>query len=133
MGVPPYLLLGPWGCEQQKGSSAAARQRSSLLRLFLGNMYTDLNFPSNERQPVPNLRVETTHLTPNQPLHRFKVKATGETGAAVSENGYGHVIGRSVSIGPRQNVLVIDLCDDQTGEIRTFRADFLERIQDDAN
>lgn len=66
--------------------------------------------------------------TQERKVQRYKVKATGETGAGISDNGSRNV-GRLATIGPELNVQLIDICDDTTGEVRTFRAEFLERIE----
>jgi hypothetical protein len=67
--------------------------------------------------------------SPERKIQRYRVKATGETGAGVSANG-SPTVGRSASIGPQDNVQLIDICDDKTGEVRTFRAEVLERISE---
>lgn len=77
---------------------------------------------------MPNLTRETDHGAPRAP--RFKIKATGDTGTAVSENGRPGLIGRLVSMGPKNNIRVIDLCDDASGEIRTYLAEKLEEVSD---
>jgi hypothetical protein len=66
--------------------------------------------------------------SPERKFQRYKVKATGETGSGVSDNGNRNV-GRLATIGPELNVRLIDLCDDKTGEVRTYRAEFLEQIE----
>ncbi|MGC7152966.1 hypothetical protein [Paenarthrobacter ureafaciens] len=76
---------------------------------------------------MPNLREEFS--TPRRNVQRYRVKATNETGTALSETNGLDNVGRLVTIGNAFNVPVIDLCDDNTGEIRTFRADRLERIE----
>lgn len=65
--------------------------------------------------------------SPERKTHRYKVKATGETGSGVSDNGSRNV-GRLATIGPKLNIQLIDVCDDVTGEVRTFRADYLEEL-----
>jgi hypothetical protein len=65
---------------------------------------------------------------PERPTHRYRVKATGETGSALSGAHSSRVVGRLVTIGPDLNVRVIDLCHDSSGEIRTYREEFLEVI-----
>lgn len=74
---------------------------------------------------MPNLI--QTFSSPERKIQRFKVEATGETGSGVSDNGSRNV-GRLATIGPELNVSLIDLCDDKTGEVRTYRAEFLEKI-----
>jgi hypothetical protein len=83
--------------------------------------------PHTEENHMPNLVVETFR-SPERKTHRYKVKATGETGAGVSDNGSRNV-GRLATIGPELNIQLIDICDDKTGEVRTFRAEFLELIE----
>lgn len=78
---------------------------------------------------MPEMRWETTG-SPKQIERRFRVIATGEEGSAVSENGASSIIDRLVTIGPEWNIRVIDLCHDETGEIRTYRSDRLEEIKD---
>jgi hypothetical protein len=73
---------------------------------------------------MPNVQIFTS---PERKVQRYKVKATGETGAGVSDHGSRNV-GRLATIGPELNVQLIDICDDKTGEVRTFRAEFLELI-----
>jgi hypothetical protein len=76
---------------------------------------------------MPNLTVETFR-TPERQTRRFKVKATGDIGSAVSENGSREVT-RLAAIGSQLNIQLIDLCDDDTGEVRTYRAEYLEEIE----
>lgn len=76
---------------------------------------------------MPNMTVE--HFSsPQRKLRRFRVKATGETGTALSEHGTGNVH-RMATMGPALNVALIDLCNDATGEVRTFRAEYLEEVE----
>ena len=75
---------------------------------------------------MPNL--QRTGTGPTRRGRRFKVKATGEVGTGLSStNGISNV-GRYATIGLEMNVTVIDLCMDETGEIRTFRLDYLEEL-----
>jgi hypothetical protein len=74
---------------------------------------------------MPNL--VQTFSSPERKVQRYKVKATGETGSGVSDNGSRNV-GRLVTIGPELNIQLIDICDDRSGEVRTYRAEFLEKI-----
>ncbi|MFD0046971.1 hypothetical protein ACFVGV_17455 [Pseudarthrobacter scleromae] len=74
---------------------------------------------------MPNVQIFNTL---KRKVQHFKVKATGETGAGVSDNGSRNV-GRVATIGPELNVQLIDICDDTTGEVRTYRAEFLERSE----
>lgn len=67
--------------------------------------------------------------SPERKIQRFRVKATGETGSGVSDNGSRNV-GRLVTIGPEMNIQLIDVCHDETGEVRTYRAEYLERISE---
>lgn len=69
-----------------------------------------------------------TFSSPERKTQRYRVKATGETGSGVSDNGSWNV-GRLATIGPELNIQLIDLCDDITGEVRTYRAEYLEQIQ----
>lgn len=74
--------------------------------------------------------ITTTHFGPEETsARRFRVKATGETGVALGKPGVGHADTRPASIGPR-NVHLIDLCNEETGEVRTYLASFLEEIRD---
>jgi hypothetical protein len=73
---------------------------------------------------MPDVQIFTS---PERKAQRYKVKATGETGAGVSDNGSRNV-GRLATIGPELNIQLIDICDDHTGEVRTFRSEFLELI-----
>ena len=76
-----------------------------------------------------NPRFERTSENTEPELRRFRVRETEETCSAVTAQG-SEKIRRLVSIGPNLNVNVIDLCDDKTGEIRTFKADALEELKD---
>lgn len=75
---------------------------------------------------MPNL-IETFR-SPDRKTRRYRVNATGDTGSAVSDNGSQNVV-RLAAIGPHFNIQLIDLCDDNTGEVRTYRADRLEEIE----
>lgn len=75
---------------------------------------------------MPNIQVINS---PQKRDLRFRVKATGETGTAVSSSNGTSSIGRLASIGSEWNVRVIDICIDDTGEIRSFRADHLEDVR----
>lgn len=66
---------------------------------------------------------------PKRVITRFKVVKTGEIGSAVSKNGYENT-SRLVTIGPKDNIVVIDLCMDDTGEVRTFLESHLEELPD---
>lgn len=75
---------------------------------------------------MPNIR--TSWETPKRQTRRYKVKATGEVGSSVSKNGL-QTGDRLVALGSTNNIRVIDLCLDETGEIRTFRAEYLEELE----
>lgn len=78
---------------------------------------------------MPRMTVETSG--PREPTaRRYRIKATGQTGAVVSYDGNTGV-GRVAAIGS-ELIHLIDLCDDVTGEVRTFRAEFLEQIDVDS-
>ena len=77
--------------------------------------------------PVPNMEV---FATPKWRTQRFRVTATGETGTGVSESNATRNVGRLATIGDKLNVLVIDVCLDETGEVRTYRQDKLEQLPD---
>jgi hypothetical protein len=74
---------------------------------------------------MPNFQILKS---PQRRTRRYKVNATGEAGSALNGLDGGTSIGRLVTIGDDLNVQVIDLCDDATGEVRTYRAEFLEEI-----
>lgn len=76
---------------------------------------------------MPNMQVFNG---PKRVERRFKVKATGEIGLALSGSRGGTSIGRQVTIGDNLNVNVIDVCLDETGEVRTYRQEFLEEVTD---
>jgi hypothetical protein len=73
---------------------------------------------------MPNVQI---FGSPERKVQRYKVKATGETGSGVSHNGSRNV-GRLATIGPELNIQLIDICDDKTGEVRTYRAEFLQKV-----
>ena len=61
-------------------------------------------------------------------VRRYRVRGTGETGLGVStKDGFSNV-GRNVTIGDQVSVFVIDLCLDESGEIKTYRHDRLEEL-----
>lgn len=74
---------------------------------------------------MPNFQILES---PQRRTRRYRVKANGETGSALSGSHGGKSIGRLVTIGGDLNVQVIDLCHDATGEVRTYRAEYLEEI-----
>ena len=75
------------------------------------------------------MRVSTESYSAPEPVtRRFRVIKTGDEGSAAAPNGLGGSIHRSISIGSRNNVTLIDLVDDETGEVRTYVADKLEEI-----
>jgi hypothetical protein len=74
---------------------------------------------------MPNVQILSS---PERNVQRYKVKATGETGSGVSDNGSRNV-GRLATIGPELNIQLIDICHEETGEVRTYRAEFLEKIE----
>jgi len=90
-----------------------------------GKMEEFLYLHRLEGSTMPNMQV---FKGPEHKNRRFRITATGETGSALSSTRGGTSIGRSVTIGPELNVHVTDICDDKTGEIRTFRTEFLEEI-----
>lgn len=67
---------------------------------------------------------------PSPRTRRYRVKDTGETGSAVSSNGAPTVTSHMVTIGDKMNIQVVDLCIDNTGEIRTYLADRLDEISE---
>ena len=74
---------------------------------------------------MPNVQIFTS---PKRENRRYRVIATGETGTAVSGDHGGRNVGRLVTIGADLNVRVVDICHDETGEIRTYRENFVEEI-----
>ncbi|WP_248760214.1 hypothetical protein [Pseudarthrobacter sp. SSS035] len=75
---------------------------------------------------MPNVQIFTT---PERRIQRYKVKATGDTGTGVSSSNGSRNVGRLATIGRELNIQLIDICDDKTGEVRTFRAEFLDLIE----
>lgn len=65
---------------------------------------------------------------PRRQNRKFRVKATGETGPALSQDHGSTNVGRYVTIGEELNVTVIDISLDGTGEVRTYRQEFLEEV-----
>lgn len=80
---------------------------------------------------MPRTNITRYPLAQENPTVRFKIKATGETGSAVAPNDRPAQIHQAVCIGPKHNVLVIDLCLDDSGEIKRFLAEKLEEITED--
>lgn len=78
---------------------------------------------------MPNL-IQTLTSAPYA-IERYRIKSTGETGTGVSTSDGNRNVGRLATIGDKLNVSVIDLCLDASGEIRTYRADVLERINEE--
>ena len=62
---------------------------------------------------------------------RFRVLATGEEGTGVSSNNGSRNIGHYVTIGSENNIWAIEICMDETGEIRTYLKDRVEELPDD--
>lgn len=75
---------------------------------------------------MPKMRIESLGNDSEKPGRKFKVKSTGFIGLAVGREGRGASPHRHAAIGSRENVLLIDLLDEETGEVRTFEATFLE-------
>ncbi|WP_416403466.1 hypothetical protein [Arthrobacter sp. LFS091] len=75
---------------------------------------------------MPN--IQESFSGPNRQERRYTIKATGETGSALSSTHGGTNVGRYATIGKDLNVTVIDICLDETGEIRTYRQEFLEEV-----
>lgn len=74
---------------------------------------------------MPNIQYFSS---PERKTQRFRVKATGEIGSALSNSHGSHAISRLATIGPELNVQIIDLCVDTTGEVRSYRAEYLEDV-----
>jgi hypothetical protein len=60
-------------------------------------------------------------------IQQFRVKATGKTYTAVAANG--ERPGRMMTVEGRNNRWVYDLYDSETGEIRSYLADHLEKLE----
>lgn len=61
-------------------------------------------------------------------VRRFKVNATGETGVAAAPQGLPRNTTRAVTLGDEWNVAVVDLCIEETGELKTYRLDRLTEV-----
>lgn len=74
---------------------------------------------------MPNVEVFSS---PKRQDRKFRIKATGEVGSALSQDHGNRNVGRYVTIGEELNVTVIDISLDETGEVRTYRKEFLEEV-----
>jgi hypothetical protein len=74
---------------------------------------------------MPNTQVFSG---PKRQNRKFRVTATSETGSALSQAHGSTNVGRYVTIGGELNVTVIDISLDGTGEVRTYRQEFLEEV-----